>query len=311
DSTNAERDGRSGSERDLEHEFSRIFNEAPGRIVVATFASNIYRIPLVVRLAAAHGRRLAVAGRSIRNAFSTARDLGHLEVPDGLTVHLDQAAGDRRLVLLTAGSQGEPLSALRKFATQRHRALDVERGDWVVISARPVPGNERLVHHTINNLYRNGAARIFYSEVGNVHVSGHACREELREMIGMVRPRFFIPVHGEYRQLHHHAEVALESGIPPENVLVVEDGRIVEVGTDGMRAGDDNVAGLVFVDGLGIGDVEQVVLRDRRHLASDGILVAQVGIDRLSGQVRTGPELISRGFIDPELAEDLMRAVRG
>jgi ribonuclease J len=310
DSTNAEREGRSGSERDLEGGFGRIFEEAPGRIVVATFASNIYRIQLVVRLAAAHGRRLAVAGRSLRNAFSTARELGHLEVPEGLTVNLDQAAGDPRLVLLTAGSQGEPLSALSKFATQRHQALNVEKGDWVVISARPVPGNERLVHHTINNLYRNGAARVFYSEVGNVHVSGHACRDELREMIEILRPRFFVPVHGEYRQLHHHAEVALEAGIPRENVLVVEDGRIVEVGPDGIQAREGNVAGLVFVDGLGIGDVEQVVLRDRRHLASDGLLVAQVGIDRLSGEVRAGPELISRGFIDPELSGDLMREAR-
>src|SRR5438309_11170643 len=310
DSTNAERDGRSGSERDLEHEFGRIFEEAPGRIVVATFASNIYRIQLVVRLAAAHGRRLAVAGRSLRNAFSTARELGHLQVPEGLIISLDQAGSDPRLVLLTAGSQGEPLSALSKFASQRHRAVNVEKGDWVVVSARPIPGNERLVHHTINNLYRNGADRVYYSEVGNVHVSGHACRDELREMIAMVRPRFFIPVHGEYRQLHHHAAVALESGIPPGDVLVIEDGRIVEVTPEGMRAQEESVAGLVFVDGLGIGDVEQVVLRDRRHLAGDGILVAQVGIDRMSGQVRTGPELISRGFIDPELSEDLMREAR-
>src|SRR5439155_24237264 len=162
----------SGSERDLEAEFGRIFEEAPGRIVVATFASNIYRIQLVVRLAAEHGRRLAVAGRSLHNAFSTSLELGHLHVPDGLTVTLDQAGSDPRLVLLTAGSQGEPLSALSRFAAQRHRAVNVARGDWVVISARPVPGNERLVHHTINNLYRNGADRVFYSEVGNVHVSG-------------------------------------------------------------------------------------------------------------------------------------------
>jgi ribonuclease J len=310
DSTNAERDGRSGSERDLEAEFGRIFEEAPSRIAVATFASNIYRIQLVVRLAAAHGRRLAVAGRSLRNAFSTARELGHLEVPEGLTVNLDQAGSDPRLVLLTAGSQGEPLSALSKFAAHRHPTVNVEKGDWVVISARPIPGNERLVHRTINNLYRNGASRVFYSEVGNVHVSGHACRDELREMIEMLRPRFFIPVHGEYRQLHHHAEVALESGIPAENVLVIEDGRVVEVAPDGMRAHEESVSGLVFVDGLGIGDVEQVVLRDRRHLAGDGLLVAHVGIDRVSGQVRAGPEVISRGFIDPELSEDLMRDAR-
>jgi ribonuclease J len=310
DSTNAEREGRSGSERDLEAEFGRIFEQAPGRIVVATFASNIYRIQLVVRLAAAHGRRLAVAGRSLRNAFATARELGYLEVPEDLVVNLEQAGEDPRLALLTAGSQGEPLSALSRFAAQRHRALNVRDGDWVVISARPIPGNERLVHHTIDNLYRNGAERVFYSEVGNVHVSGHAYRDELREMIGMLRPRFFIPVHGEYRQLHHHAEVALASGIPPERLLVVEDGRIVEVTPDAIAVVGDGVAGLVFVDGLGIGDVEQVVLRDRRQLASDGLLVAQLGIDRLSGQVRAGPELITRGFIEPGLSEELLREAR-
>ncbi|MBO0682638.1 MAG: ribonuclease J [Candidatus Dormibacteraeota bacterium] len=310
DSTNAEREGRSGSERDLEREFRRIFEEAPGRIVVTTFASNIYRMQLVVRLAAEQGRHLAVAGRSLRNAFTTARELGHLEVPEGLGVKLEQAGDDPRLVLLTAGSQGEPMSALSKFAARRHQTVNVKDGDWVIISARPIPGNERLVHHTINNLYRNGAARVFYSEVGNVHVSGHGSRDELREMLEMLRPRFFIPVHGEYRQLHHHAEIAMESGIPPQRVLVVEDGRVVEITPQGIRAGRESVAGLVFVDGLGIGDVEQVVLRDRRQLASDGMLVAQVGIDRLSGRVRTGPELITRGFIEPALSEDLMQEAR-
>jgi ribonuclease J len=176
-----------------------------------------------------------------------------------------------------------------------------------VVSARPIPGNERLVYQTINNLYRNGAARIFYSEVGHVHVSGHAHRDELREVIDMVRPRFFIPVHGEYRQLHHHAELARLAGIPPENLLVVEDGRIVELTEDTIKVGEDSVSGLVFVDGLGIGDVEQVVLRDRRQLASDGLMVATVVLDRDTGTVRNGPELIARGFMDPELSDDLMR----
>jgi ribonuclease J len=307
DSTNAEREGHSGSERDLEPEFRRIFEEAPSRIVVATFASNIHRIQQVITLAAEHGRRVAVAGRSLRNAFHTARELGYLQVPEGLTVRLAEAGSVSRLVLLTAGSQGEPVSALARFAARRHQAVNVEPGDWVVVSARPIPGNERLVYQTINNLYRNGAARIFYSEVGHVHVSGHAHRDELREVIDMVRPRFFIPVHGEYRQLHHHAELARLAGIPPENLLVVEDGRIVELTEDTIKVGEDSVSGLVFVDGLGIGDVEQVVLRDRRQLASDGLMVATVVLDRDTGTVRNGPELIARGFMDPELSDDLMR----
>ncbi|HKA10493.1 MAG TPA: ribonuclease J [Candidatus Dormibacteraeota bacterium] len=310
DSTNAEREGVSGSERELLPRFESIFDAARGRIVVATFASNIHRIQLVVRLAAQHGRRVALAGRSLRNAFGTARELGYLDVPDGLVVRLEDATDDDRLVLLTAGSQGEPVSALARFAARQHPVVNVRSGDWVVISARPIPGNERLVHRTIDNLYRNGADRVFYSEFEHVHVSGHAHRSELREIIRTVRPRFFVPVHGEYRQLYHHAQLAREEGIPIDNVFVVEDGRVVELTTDSARVLEEDLAGYVFVDGLGIGDVEQVVLRDRRHLASDGMLVATVGLDRDSGAIRSGPELITRGFIHPELSEELMEEAR-
>jgi len=310
DSTNAEREGVSGSERELLPRFERIFAGAPGRIVVATFASNIHRIQLVVRLAAEHSRSVALAGRSLRNAFATARELGHLDVPEGLVRRLEEASDDPRLVLLTAGSQGEPVSALSRFAARRHPLVNVREGDWVVISARPIPGNERSVHHTIDNLYRNGADRVFYPEFEHVHVSGHAHREELRQVLRLVRPRFFIPVHGEYRQLHHHARLAREEGIPADNVLVLEDGHVVDLTESSMQARDEGVAGFVFVDGLGIGDVEQVVLRDRRHLASDGMLVATVGLDRDTGSVRAGPDLISRGFIDPGLSDELMAEAR-
>ena len=310
DSTNAEREGVSGSERELVPRFETIFEEAPGRIVVATFASNIHRIQLVVRLAAQHGRHVALAGRSLRNAFRTARELGYLEVPENLVVRLEDATNDDQLVLLTAGSQGEPVSALARFAARKHPVVNVRRGDWVVISARPIPGNERLVNRTIDNLYRNGADRVYYSEFEHVHVSGHAHRAELREMIGMVRPLFFVPVHGEYRQLHHHAKLAREEGIPDDRVLLLEDGRVLELTSDSARILDGDMAGYVFVDGLGIGDVEQVVLRDRRHLASDGVLVATAGIDRDTGAVRSGPDLITRGFIDPQLSEDLMAEAR-
>ena len=310
DSTNAEREGISGSERELLPRFERIFEGAPGRIVVATFASNIHRIQLVVRLAAEHSRSVALAGRSLRNAFATARELGHLDVPEGLVRRLEEASDDPRLVLLTAGSQGEPVSALSRFAARRHPLVNVREGDWVVISARPIPGNERSVHHTIDNLYRNGADRVFYPEFEHVHVSGHAHREELRQVLRLVRPRFFIPVHGEYRQLHHHARLAREEGIPADNVLVLEDGHVVDLTESSMQARDEGVAGFVFVDGLGIGDVEQVVLRDRRHLASDGMLVATVGLDRDTGSVRAGPDLISRGFIDPGLSDELMAEAR-
>jgi len=309
DSTNAERPGVSGKERDLVPVFEEIFRNAPGRIVVCSFASNIHRIQQVVSLAAQHGRRLAVVGRSIQNAFQTARELGFLEVPAGLVARIEDVADDPRAVLVCAGSQGEPLSALSRFAAQRHNLVNVKAGDWVLLSARPIPGNERLVNRTINNLYRHGA-RVFSAETDHVHVSGHAHREELRELLGAVRPRYFIPVHGEYRQLVMHGDLAREEGIAGARVLVVEDGRTVELTKDSMTAGEEISAGFVFVDGVGIGDVERAVLRDRRHLANDGILVVTVAIDRENGSVLSGPELISRGFIEKETSEELMRDAR-
>jgi ribonuclease J len=307
DSTNAERSGHSGSERDLHAPFERIFGEAPGRIVVANFASNIHRIQHLVRMAVQFDRRVAVVGRSLQQNFKTSRELGFLKVPEGLTIPLDDAEkiAPSKLLLLTAGSQGEPMSALTRFAAQRHPMVNVRKGDWVVISARPIPGNERMVHQTVNNLYRHGA-RVFYSEVGNVHVTGHAQRDELREMLDAVRPRYFIPVHGEYRQLLQHAEIAREAGIPDDHVVVVEDGEAVELDSDSITRGDKISTGLVFVDGLGVGDVEQVVLRDRRHLAEDGILVVTLTLDRDTGALRAGPDLVSRGVIEPELSVHLM-----
>jgi ribonuclease J len=311
DSTNSERAGRSGSERDLHAPFERIFGEAPGRIVVANFASNIHRIQHLVRMATQFERRIAVVGRSLQTNFKTARELGFLKVPEGLTVPLEkiESVAPSKLLLLTAGSQGEPMSALARFAAQRHPFVNVLKNDWVVISARPIPGNERMVHQTVNNLYRHGA-RVFYSEVGNVHVTGHAQRDELREMLDAVRPRFFIPVHGEYRQLLQHSEIAREAGLDEDRIVVVEDGEAVELDANSIKRGDKVSTGLVFVDGLGVGDVEQVVLRDRRHLAEDGILVVTVTLDRDTGALRAGPDLISRGVIEPELSTRLMADAR-
>jgi len=306
DSTNAEREGHSGSERDLIAPFEEIFRQAPGRIIVATFASNIHRLQRVVTLAHEHQRKLAVAGRSMQNSFRVGGELGYLDVPPGTLVSLEAAAHETRLVLITAGSQGEPMSALARFAGRRHNLLNVGRSDWVVISARPIPGNERMVNRTINNLYRNGAARVYYSETGNVHVSGHAYRDELREVLGALRPRHFIPVHGEYRQLHHHAQLAVESGVPAERVVIVEDGSVVEVRPEQLKVTTEKASGLVFVDGLGIGDVEQVVLRDRLHMSEDGMVVVTIGVDRDSGSVRQGPDVVSRGLINPDLSQSLM-----
>ena len=307
DSTNSERNGHSGSERDLHAPFERIFGEAPARIVVANFASNIHRIQHLVRMAIQFDRRVAVVGRSLQQNFKTSRELGFLNVPEGLTLPIEEAdkIAPSKLLLLTAGSQGEPMSALTRFAAQRHPLVNVRKGDWVVISARPIPGNERMVHQTVNNLYRHGA-RVFYSEVGHVHVTGHAQRDELREMLEAVRPRNFIPVHGEYRQLLQHAELAREMGIPEERVVVVEDGETVELDAESIGRGEKVSTGLVFVDGLGVGDVEQAVLRDRRHLAEDGILVVTLTLSRDTGALLAGPDLISRGVIEPELSGRLM-----
>jgi ribonuclease J len=311
DSTNAEREGHSGSERDLHDAFERIFSQAPGRIVVANFASNIHRIQHLVRMAAQFERRVAVVGRSLQQNFKTARELGFLSVPEEVVVPLAEVdhIAPSKLLLLTAGSQGEPMSALTRFAAQRHPFLNVRKDDWVVISARPIPGNERMVHQTVNNLYRHGA-RVFYSEVGSVHVTGHAQREELREMLDAVRPRFFVPVHGEYRQLLLHSELAREAGLDESHIAVVEDGETVELDAETMERGEKIGTGLVYVDGLGVGDVEQVVLRDRRHLAEDGILVVTLTLDRDTGTVLAGPELVSRGVIEPELSVRLMADAR-
>jgi ribonuclease J len=309
DSTNAERPGHSGKERSLAPVFERIFEEAEGRIVVCTFASNIHRIQQVISLAEHHGRRVAVVGRSISNAVKTAQDLGILEFANETLIPIDQAQRDPRCVLLAAGSQGEPLSALSRFAARQHPVVNVQPGDVVVLSARPIPGNERLVNKTINNLFRHGA-RVLYSDSDHVHVSGHAFQDELREVLEAVHPHFFIPVHGEYRQLTKHAELARSAGIPDDRILVIEDGRAVDLTPQAMEVGEDINAGFVFVDGLGIGDVEHVVLRDRRHLASDGMVVVTVAVDRENGVVRAGPELISRGFIEQDTSEDLMRDAR-
>jgi len=244
---------------------------------------------------------VAVAGRSLQTNVKTAQELGFLRVPAGMTVPLKQVQSvpPSKLLLLMAGSQGEPMSSLSRYANRSHPAVVVREGDWVVISATPIPGNETMVNRTINNLYKHGA-EVFYSTTAKVHVSGHAYREEIRTMVDCVRPRFFVPVHGEYRQLLHNSRIALAAGIPRENLKIIEDGQVLELTADSMELGEQVAAGYVFVDGLGIGDVEQVVLRDRSHLAGDGMVIVTIGLDRTTGELRSGPELISRGFMEED-----------
>jgi ribonuclease J len=311
DSTNSEREGHSGSERDLIEPFERIFREAPARIVVASFASNLHRIQQLITLAEEFGRRVVVAGRSLQTNVKTAQELGFLRVPTGMVVPLKQvdSVPPSKLLLLMAGSQGEPMSSLSRYANRSHPAVSVREGDWVVISATPIPGNETLVNRTINNLYKHGG-EVFYSTNAKVHVSGHAYRDEIRTMIETVRPRFFVPVHGEFRQLLHNSRIALSAGVHPENVRIVEDGQVVLVDQDSMELGEQVPAGYVFVDGLGIGDVKQVVLGDRSHLAGAGIVIVTIGFDRTTGALRSGPDLITRGFMEEEQSAEVLEEAR-
>jgi ribonuclease J len=308
DSTNAERPGMTGSERLVGEAFRQLIPLRSGRIVVASFASNIHRVQQAAEVAIAHGRKVAVVGRSMRKNMNIARNLGYVELPEESIVSPKEAMDlppDRVLVLCT-GSQGEPMSALTRIAYGDHANVSVERGDTVIISAKPVPGNELRVHDSINHLARLGA-EVLHQEIAPVHVSGHACSEELRTLLSLVRPRGVMPIHGEYRMLAAHAQLAREAGVPDERIVIAENGSVVELTPDGVRLVDRVTAGVTFVDGLGVGDVEDVALRDRRRLSEDGVLivVATVALDD-GGTTVSPPELIARGVgEDPGLVDDL------
>jgi ribonuclease J len=308
DSTNAERPGMTGSERLVGEAFRQLIPLRSGRIVVASFASNIHRVQQAAEVAIANGRKVAVVGRSMRKNMNIARNLGYVELPDESIVSPKEAMDlppDRVLVLCT-GSQGEPMSALTRIAYGDHANVSVERGDTVIISAKPVPGNELRVHDSINHLARLGA-EVLHQEIAPVHVSGHACSEELRTLLSLVRPRAVMPVHGEYRMLAAHAQLARDAGVPDDRIVIAENGSVVELTPDGVRVVDRVPAGVTFVDGLGVGDVEDVALRDRRRLSEDGVLiiVATVSLDD-GGTMISPPELIARGVgEDPDLVDEL------
>ena len=308
DSTNAERPGMTGSERLVGETFRQLIPLRSGRIVVASFASNIHRVQQAAEVAIANGRKVAVVGRSMRKNMNIARNLGYVELPDESIVSPKEAMDlppDGVLILCT-GSQGEPMSALTRIAYGDHANVSVERGDTVIISAKPVPGNELRVHDSINHLARLGA-EVLHQEIAPVHVSGHACSEELRTLLSLVRPRAVMPIHGEYRMLAAHAQLARDAGVPDDRIVIAENGSVVELTPDGVRIVDRVTAGMTFVDGLGVGDVEDVALRDRRRLSEDGVLiiVATVALDD-GGTTISPPELIARGVgEDPELVEEL------
>ena len=312
DSTNAERPGYTESESKVGESFEMLFRKAGDRrIIVATFASNIHRVQQIINVAEALGRKVALSGRSLENVVAIGRELGYLKVPDGIIIDLDliNKYSPHELVLITTGSQGEPMSALTRMALSDHRKVAITPNDYVIISATPIPGNEKTVSRVVNELMKLGA-EVVYEKMYDVHVSGHACREELKLMLGIVNPKYFIPVHGEQKHLLKHAQLAENIGINKKNIMIVDNGVCVEMTNDKIKKLTGIPAGQVFVDGLGVGDVGNIVIRDRKHLGEDGIIIIVAAIDSVSGEIVSGPDIVSRGFVFVKEAEDLIEEAR-
>lgn len=308
DSTNAERPGATMSERRVGESFERLFKQAENRrIIIATFSSNIHRVQQIVDNAVRLGRKIAVSGRSMVNVVNVAIELGYLQIPDGIMIDIDaiNRYPDEKLIIITTGSQGEPMSALSRMASGEHRKVSVSSDDFIIISATPIPGNEKHVNRVINELMRLGAEVVF-EKMYEVHVSGHACQDDLKLMLSLVKPKFFLPVHGEYKHLKKHSQLAQMVGIPPSNILIGDIGQVIELDGVEMKVTGTVPSGRVFVDGYGVGDVGSIVLRDRKHLAQDGLIIVVVTMDGLTGQVVAGPDIVSRGFVYVRESEELM-----
>lgn len=307
DSTNSEREGYTMSEKVVGYTIQDIFRKAKGRILVATFASNVHRIQQIFEAAEKFERKVTVVGRSMINVVNIAIDLGYLKIPNDILVELDDInkLPLDKIVIITTGSQGEPMSALTRMAMSEHKKVDIVPGDTVLIAATPIPGNERTVGRTIDHLFKQGA-EVIYESISGVHVSGHASQEELKLMINLTRPKYFIPIHGEYRHLVHHAQLAQELGIPEENIFIAENGLIMEFSKKAARIAGKVTSGKVMVDGLGVGDVGNIVLRDRKQLSQDGILIVVITLDKQKAEVVAGPDIISRGFVYVRESEKLM-----
>jgi len=311
DSTNADTEGFTPSEQAINGTLEDIMAAAPGRVILATFASNISRIQQVINVARLNGRRVGVIGRSMVNNVRMAINLGFLDVAydDLLSTSEMNNRPPQKVVIVCTGTQGEPSAVLARLASGEHAQLEIVPGDTVVLSATPIPGNEELVNHIIDDLFRLGAD-VIYSDLCDVHVSGHGSREDLKLMLSLVRPKFFIPMHGEYRHLVLHSRIAREAGVPDANMLIVESGQVVEVWPDAIRLGEEINGGHVLVDGLSVGDIGAAVLRDRKHLARDGFLVAIVAINRATGEVEGDPEILTRGFVYVAESEDLIEGAK-
>ena len=312
DSTNAERPGFTATEQKVAAGVRSLFARARNkRIIIATFASNIYRVQQIIDLAVEDGRKVAFSGRSMVNNTAMAQELGYMHIPEGTLISVDELNQypPEQVVLVTTGSQGEPLSALSRMASCSHRQVRVGPGDFIIISANPIPGNEKSVTKIVNGLLLLGA-EVIYESMYDVHVSGHACQEEQKLMLTLTKPKYFLPVHGEYKQLKKHALTAASLGIPTSNILIAENGSNVILSQDEMKLGEPVTAGAVMVDGLGVGDVGNIVLNDRKHLSQDGIIIVVATLDAETGDVVSGPDVVSRGFVYVKENEDLMNKAR-
>ncbi|AFM01358.1 MULTISPECIES: ribonuclease J [Desulfitobacterium] len=311
DSTNVERPGFTMSERSVGHMFEEAFNSAKDRIIIASFATNVHRLQQVITAAYHTNRKVAVVGRSMVNTVAIASELGYLDIPEGTLVDVDEVINlpGNQACILTTGSQGEPMSALTRMAMSDHRRIEIQPGDTVIISANPIPGNEKSVSKTIDLLFKLGA-NVIYESFQGMHVSGHASQEELKLMLNMTRPQYFIPVHGEYRMLIKHAKLAEQLGIPRENTFVADNGTIIEFTRHGASIAGKVSAGKVLIDGLGVGDVGNIVLRDRKQLSQDGILIVVMTISRSTGAVVAGPDVVTRGFVYVRESESMLEEAK-
>jgi ribonuclease J len=311
DSTNVEREGYTLSERTVGRSFERIFDDVKNRIIVATFASNIHRVQQIIDAAVRFGRKVALSGRSMINVANVAIELGYLHVPEGTLIDINDINKytHDKLMIITTGSQGEPMSALSRMAASTHRQLEIMPGDLVVISATPIPGNEKTVSRVINQLFKKGA-NVIYNALDEIHVSGHACQEELKLIINLVKPKFFMPAHGEYRHLKQHANLSYAMGMPKENSFVMDIGNVLELDSQTAKITGSVPSGKIFVDGLGVGDVGNIVLRDRRLLSQDGLVVIIITIEKETGAIIAEPDIISRGFVYVRESEQLIEQMR-
>ena len=311
DSTNAERKGYTMSERTVGQELDKLFVNCTKRIVVATFASNVHRVQQIVNASVANGRKIAVCGRSMINMIETARELGYIDVPENVFIDIDMIKNytDEQLVIITTGSQGETMSALTRMAAGEHKKIVITPNDLIIISANPIPGNEKSVSKVIDDLLQIGAD-VVYSALADIHVSGHACQEEQKLIFALAKPKYFIPVHGEYRQLMAHAETAKSMGVDVQNIFMSTNGRIIELNEKEAKLTGSVPCGKILVDGYGVGDVGNVVLRDRQHLSQDGLIVIVMTMDSATGEIVAGPDVISRGFVYVKESENLMDEVK-